>query len=189
MKTYLDWIRETPVRDTYDNIRPDYDVEDPFSIRYRDSVIPSIVCNDGEHVSVQASETHYCMPRNNEETGWFEMEAGFPSCVPPLSWKEYTDGEWTTSLKKRLRNLWRATHSSASADIKYKESGNYITKLFGGAWRGFRRGWYRFVRPAPCTSVYGYLPIEYVREFIDVHGGEDTDKCFDVLRKFGSNRD
>ncbi len=37
-----------------------------------------IECADGLKMSVQASETHYCMPRDNRGP-WYQVEIGFPS--------------------------------------------------------------------------------------------------------------
>ena len=51
-----------------------------------------LVCNSGWTVSVQASETNYCTPRNN--TGpYTAVELGFPSEVEPLiiEWAENPD--------------------------------------------------------------------------------------------------
>ena len=40
--------------------------------------IPPVLCRDGFKVSIQASESHYCYPRDS--TGpWQEFELGFPS--------------------------------------------------------------------------------------------------------------
>lgn len=44
------------------------------------SVRPPLVCVDGLRLSVQASDGHYCHPRNNY--GWYtEVECGYPSEV------------------------------------------------------------------------------------------------------------
>ena len=53
------------------------------------SCAPPLVCRDGFSMSVQASEYHYCSPRDNEGP-WMEFECGFPSRpVPELKeWKE-----------------------------------------------------------------------------------------------------
>lgn len=40
--------------------------------------ISQLVCNDGFKVSMQASENHYCSPRNNKGP-WSSVELGFPS--------------------------------------------------------------------------------------------------------------
>ena len=41
---------------------------------------PRIECNDGFTVSVQASEYHYCYPRDNAiQQGYTDVELGFPS--------------------------------------------------------------------------------------------------------------
>ena len=47
-------------------------------------------CHDGATVSVQASEFHYCTPRNDDGP-YTHVEAGFPSVTPPASWAEYGD--------------------------------------------------------------------------------------------------
>lgn len=39
---------------------------------------PKVVCHDGFVMSVQASEFHYCSPRENEGP-YFSVEVGFPS--------------------------------------------------------------------------------------------------------------
>ncbi len=52
-----------------------------------------ITCKDGESLSVQASEYHYCKPRENRGP-YFCVEVGFPSVEPPEKWKEYFDGDW-----------------------------------------------------------------------------------------------
>ena len=39
---------------------------------------PALVCKDGFKVSVQASATHYCNPRDNDGP-YTEFELGFPS--------------------------------------------------------------------------------------------------------------
>lgn len=40
---------------------------------------PSIECNDGFVVSVQASKTHYCKPRANWLEEYDEVELGYPT--------------------------------------------------------------------------------------------------------------
>lgn len=42
------------------------------------NLAPRIKCADGLHMSVQASRTHYCSPRE-DHGGWYEVEVGFPS--------------------------------------------------------------------------------------------------------------
>ena len=39
---------------------------------------PKVMCNSGLELSIQASQFHYCTPRNNEGP-WTEVEVGFPS--------------------------------------------------------------------------------------------------------------
>lgn len=42
------------------------------------SLARPIICKDGLKMSVQASSSHYCSPRNNHGP-WSEVEVGFPS--------------------------------------------------------------------------------------------------------------
>ena len=42
------------------------------------SLVPWIECADGLRMSVQASETHYCSPRDNGGP-WVEFEVGYPT--------------------------------------------------------------------------------------------------------------
>ena len=44
---------------------------------------PKMVCKDGFTMSVQASRTHYCQPRQDEGP-WNQVEIGFPSDKEPL---------------------------------------------------------------------------------------------------------
>lgn len=56
------------------------------------SPVPAIQCNDGFHISVQASQYSYCSPRVTEDIDYFQFECGFPSApVPELA--EWKDGD------------------------------------------------------------------------------------------------
>lgn len=50
---------------------------------------PRVTCADGFHVSIQASDTHYCSPRNDEGP-WHSVELGFPSAADDLI-QEYAE--------------------------------------------------------------------------------------------------
>jgi len=54
----------------------------------------SIVCADGFSMSVQASETHYCTPKDNKGP-YTSVEVGFPSASDDdlLPYMERLDGE------------------------------------------------------------------------------------------------
>jgi hypothetical protein len=48
-------------------------------------VLPRIVCADGFSMSVQGNYGAYCAPRDSYESGYYEVEVGFPSeRVPEL---------------------------------------------------------------------------------------------------------
>lgn len=50
-------------------------------------LVPYISCKDGFKVSVQASNTHYCEPRDDNGP-WSKVECGFPTEAVPC-WLEY----------------------------------------------------------------------------------------------------
>ena len=49
-----------------------------------------IICKDGFNVSVQASKTHYCSPRDNNGP-YDAVELGFPSRTMGKAFNEYKD--------------------------------------------------------------------------------------------------
>lgn len=49
-----------------------------------------VECNDGTTLSVQVGENLYCTPRNDDGP-WTHVEVGYPSALPPDSWKEFGD--------------------------------------------------------------------------------------------------
>ena len=108
----LDYILNTPV------ITIDEMLANKKPKGKRESVAKRIVCVDGAEISVQASHSHYCSPRNDYGS-WSKVECGFPSIAPLDTWEEYAE-DWDT----------------------------------------------------PCDTVYGWIPVELVREFIKEHGGE-----------------
>lgn len=61
-----------------------------FRSLFRSYFRPGIVCRDGATVSLQASEYHYCTPRNNDGP-YTHIEAGYPSVMPPDSWLPYAE--------------------------------------------------------------------------------------------------
>lgn len=66
------------------------------------SVLPAIECADGFRMSVQASENHYCSPRDAFGP-WTHLEVGFPSQVEPLLWPyAESPGEWTDTVYIRV---------------------------------------------------------------------------------------
>lgn len=61
------------------------------------------VCNDGVSLSIQASEFHYCTPRDNEgpyshkEVGFISDKEG-NSMAPPVTWTEYAEDEFPSDV-------------------------------------------------------------------------------------------
>lgn len=56
------------------------------------AVAKRVICEKGTSLSVQASRTHYCTPRDNHGP-YSAVEVGFPSRKPPKAWKEYCE-DW-----------------------------------------------------------------------------------------------
>ena len=50
----------------------------------RQSRNPYVVCSDGFRMSVQASEDHYCTPRESGCVAYTHVEVGLPSEADPL---------------------------------------------------------------------------------------------------------
>ena len=58
----------------------------------RKDAYPNIVCADGTSLSVQASQSHYSLPR--EDFGpYTAVEVGYPSADVPESWNEFKQGD------------------------------------------------------------------------------------------------
>lgn len=64
----------------------------PFAMRNH---APAFKCADGFTVSIQASEHHYCSPRENV-TSYTAVELGFPSEAEPLLMEYAEDADEPT---------------------------------------------------------------------------------------------
>ena len=84
-------------------------------------LLKQVVCKDGTTISVQASQNHYCSPRNDYGP-WYAVEVGFPS-VCPEPW-----AEWATYCEDKDK---------------------------------------------PTETVYGWVPVSVVEQFVEAHGGVD----------------
>ena len=47
-------------------------------------VRPRVICKDGFSISIQASETHYCTPKTNEDILFETVELGYPDDIEEL---------------------------------------------------------------------------------------------------------
>ncbi len=54
-----------------------------------------IVCEDGTTLSVQASQFHCCIPKEDARPtiSYSHVEVGYPSSTPPDSWAEHIQNE------------------------------------------------------------------------------------------------
>jgi hypothetical protein len=172
--SYLFWILNTEVKSVLMGI-PDYKSTRP-------GCVPRIYCRDGENVSIQAGEYLYCSPRTNYPV-WDKIEAGFPSCTPPIEWKEYSD-QWNISIAERLNRFGRDIRFAIEADVKYGKEGNKLQKFLKGFKRGIKREIVTLFAKQPCNTIYAYMPVSLVELFIKQHGGENTKKCFEELKKY-----
>lgn len=57
-------------------------VADQILGKYR-NVRPRVVCADGWHASIQASNFHYCSPREDDAEAYSHWEIGFPKTLDP----------------------------------------------------------------------------------------------------------
>lgn len=128
----------------------------------RENPFPRITCKDGATLSVQASSGHYCSPRTNHAT-WSSVEVGSPSVTPPASWKEYAE-KWRVPFSRLLMIIFHGWPSLMKY-WNFKQKFQYYL-------REIRRVAHMVFSPDGTQTVYGYIPIDLVREFIDLHGGE-----------------
>jgi hypothetical protein len=56
-------------------------------------IAPHMVLADGVTLSIQASRTHYCSPRQDDAYHYFAVEIGYPTVMLPEEFNEYADGE------------------------------------------------------------------------------------------------
>lgn len=89
-----------------------------FGVYESKELTDRIECNDGESLSIQASQFAYCTPRTDRGM-YTKLEVGFPSVRP----------------QERM--------------MKFCENPD-----------------------KPTDTVYGYVPVAVIQEFIDLHGGE-----------------
>ena len=90
--------------------------------------VPRVRCLDGTTLSVQASEMHYCRPRDNRGP-YHSVEIGYPDVLPPAAWEDYAED------------------------------------------------------PDTCDTVWAAVPVELVREYVALHGGEDVEWYRHALQK------
>ena len=53
----------------------------------------TLECNDGTTLSVQASQYHYCKPREDFADSYRKVEVWFVTATVPCAWKEYGGDE------------------------------------------------------------------------------------------------
>ncbi len=134
-------------------------LRDIIDSNYQGKLMPHIVCNDGTTLSVQTSHTHYCTPRTDHGP-YSHVEVGYPSVRPTDSWEKYFDGKWQQlGLVGTVKRI-------------VCDSKSIVYALKNKRWR-YLRGLLSFVDNA-TDSVYGYVPVDLVQEFIDSHGGETS---------------
>jgi len=135
-----------------------------------------IVCADGFEISVQASWAHYCSPRPNypKEYGGAEkdyagpfthVECGFPSAVPQpwkLGWFLGFFYWLHVFLWGKLK-VWKWEPKNRALFEKIVREPNRLH-----LWTYYTEG----LNDDPLETVYPYVPVDMVRDLIDLHGGE-----------------
>ena len=118
-----------------------------------------IVCADGESLSVQAGSYLYSTPKDNEGP-YTEVEVGFPSVNPPYTWAPYFEGNFPKPHGLLYRMISKLLSVIPGVSMPDPEEDD------------------------PTGSVYCYIPVTLVREFIEAHGGEVyTVTDLDALRR------
>lgn len=139
---------------------------------------PVIRCKDGESVSIQASETHYCSPRESGLRRYGTVEAGFPSVTPPDSWRKYAEDWERIGLRCMLKDIWRSTGRQLWRKYVLRKEHAWVSMFL------VKVAWLKFIKPAGTQTIYGYMPIKTAYEFIEAHGGIDLVATFTDLEKW-----
>jgi hypothetical protein len=158
MITLNEFLRET--RESHDGVFREYQ-----------KTRPRIVCKNGVSLSVQAGEYLYSTPRTNHASFYATVEVGFPSVRPPEEWEPYFDGEWQEKgFIGTLKRIWSKRKSIFWA----------IKQVFEG--KGLGKRYLKMLlslKDNATTSVYGYIPITIVEDWIEENGGIDEHKTFE----------
>ena len=126
---------------------------------------PRIICNNGESVSIQASSGHYCSPREDGLNHYYEVEAGYPSSIPPKSWLKYAEDKTKESKWRLVRFNWKMFRNSFKYKMPIKQK---LSRLLG---------WLLSIQKSPLQmTVYAYMPVDVAMEYISAHKGIDFDK-------------
>ena len=102
--------------------------------------IPRVYCKDGFNMSVQASKSMYCVPREDRAWPYIEFEVGFPSSEEPLIY-EYAE---------ESRDLCKTVYGYVPAEIINK----VIKKHRGIIW------------PWEC---FDWMVPEKFKRYVDIH--------------------
>ena len=101
-----------------------------------------IRCNDGFSMSVQASSAHYCSPKNDKGP-YISVEVGFPSEFEILLCP-YQDGVIWDGEKINFEGMGKDIEDNANKIMQ---------------------------RVMFVESIFGYVPIEVIKEIIRKRGG------------------
>lgn len=93
------------------------DINQIFKTLGDDRIKPRIVCKDGFSMSVQASETHYCEPREERAVSYWRFEVGYPSEV------EETLMEFAENPEEPLKSVYGYVPANVIEAIIAKHGG------------------------------------------------------------------
>ena len=120
---------------------------------------PRLVCADGADLSIQAGRLMYSTPRQDGTRHYTNVEIGYPSIRPPDTWAQYAE-QWDLGLWGEIKDLVGTVYHA----IKW---GNSLRKFT------IKHALEQFIKGKPLMTVYPYIPIELVNEFIEEHGGAE----------------
>ena len=129
-----------------------------------------LICVDGVDLSIQAGEYLYSTPRMDGMNHYVCVEVGYPSIRPPNTWRQYAE-EWDLAPIPRIRALIGTVYYAIYSGLFgwSKKHGFGISKFT------IRHAWEQFIKGKACVTIYPYIPIELVNEFIAEHGGVNYD--------------
>lgn len=109
-------------------------------------IVAPIRCADGFTVSVQASNGHYCLDANGRRPVFSKETIALPFTAVEVGYPSAMPEPWRCSA-------WAEGYD---AHDKHPECD----------------GWERYAEDGEGSSVYGFVPVQMVKDLIAVHGGE-----------------
>jgi hypothetical protein len=115
----------------------------------------------------------YSHPRLNNACPYSAVEVGYPLGQIPDSWREYAEEE----LGKNKVHEFYLSIKGLIKSLKWYVKGKLGINKFGGISTFMIRNALTSLRHGrDQNTIYPYMPIELVEEFIELHGGVANEK-------------